>query len=66
MSGPDLSFEQMQEHNQRLAAAAPDLANALQEMLAAFSMENIGIEASRRRLAAKKAARDALATARDG
>jgi hypothetical protein len=40
------------------------LMTALEEMLTAFSMENIGIDASRRRLAAKKQARAALDLAR--
>lgn len=49
--------------NGQLLAAAPDLFEALEEMLTAFSMQNIGVDASRRRTNAKKQARDALAKA---
>lgn len=52
------------EADARLGAASPDLYDALAEMLAAHSMETIGVDASLRRTDAKKAARAALAKAR--
>ena len=44
--------------------AAQALYEALEEMLAAFSMDNVGVDASLRRCHAKRAAREALAKAR--
>jgi len=42
----------------------PELFEALKEMLAAFSMENIDVSASLRRTSAKASARIAIAKAR--
>ena len=47
-----------------LIAAAPEMYEALAEMLLAFSMENIGVDASLRRCHAKRDARAALTKAR--
>ena len=52
--------------NARLIAAAPDLLAALREMVEAFSMDNIGVDALARNINAKKLARDAIAKAEGG
>ena len=52
--------------NARLLAAAPDLLSALREMLDAFSLENVGVDAMGKNLAAKRQARDAIAKAEGG
>ena len=49
-----------QESYYALEKRVRQLSDALEEMLEAFSMENIGLEASKRRLEAKKRARAAL------